>query len=324
MLDTEMQAIPIDEVVSRSTLLVDYYLRLGANKFILVAKAGSNTPVETINKYKAKSIDRLFVRIEDYHRLLEQVIRAAGLAASTKGVSEAAKLAVIGEAMAAVYGEVESLGFNETVFTHAKLVNHATLSYIEATPPFGELVAKLAQASRESIKHSMMVSMISTMIGTGHDWIKPATLEKLALGGFLHDIGKTKLPQEIVSKPVERMSRDEKIIYQSHPEIGRQILAASKSVPDDVALIVYEHHELSDGSGFPRGLKDFQTSPLARVVSLANEYTEIVLSMPDGATPAVAQRALEMIEFHRTHHFNKDALRALRRLVRGENLQAAG
>lgn len=326
MLDNQMQAIPIDEVLSKSQVLVDYYLRLSANKFILVAKAGGNTPVETLNKYKAKSVDRVYVRLEDYQRLIQILIRSAGIAAGAKNIKDDTRIAMIEGAMAAVYQEMETMGINEVVFSHAKLVNHTALMFIESNPPFAELLAKLGGLKKNGIKHSMMVSLVATMIGAGHDWVKQATLEKLALGGYLHDIGKTKLPTEIVDKPLDRMSRDEKIIYQSHAEIGRQLVASVKSVPDDVALIVYEHHELSDGSGFPRGLKDFQISPLARVVTLANEFSELVSGLQENGVrgPQVANEAFERIEYHRLNQFNKDAIRALRRLLKGEVLQVAG
>lgn len=326
MLDSQMQSIPIDELLNKSQVLVDYYLRLGPNKFILVAKSGTNTPVDTLNKYKAKNVETVYVRLEDYQKLIQILIRSAGLAVGSKNVGDVTRLTMIEGAMSAVYQEMESLGFNEAVFSHAKLVNHSTLMFIESTPPFNELIAKLSGLRKDGVKHSMMVSLVSTMVGTGHDWVKQATLEKLALGGYLHDIGKIKLPTEIVNKPLNRMSRDERIIYQSHAEIGRQMVANVKTVPDDVALIVYEHHELADGSGFPRGLKDFQISPLARVVALANVFSELVMDLQEAGMkgPQVATEALERIEYHQTNLFNKDAIRALGRLVKGEAMQVAG
>jgi HD-GYP domain-containing protein (c-di-GMP phosphodiesterase class II) len=118
-------------------------------------------------------------------------------------------------------------------------------------------------------------------------------------------------------------SSDDRIIYQSHAEIGAQMLRQLKTVPDDIALIVLEHHELSDGTGFPRGLKDFQISPLARVVSLANAFSEIVMEETGTLGPQTAHRALEMLEFKKAQQFNKDAMRALRRLVKGISSQAA-
>ena len=326
MQDNRMQAVPIDEVMNKAQVPVDYYLRLSANKYILVAKAATNVPVETLQKYKAKNIDRLYCMIEDYLRLLQGVISGATNAVQAKTASSQAKMNVIKDAMSAVYHESSAMGFNEVTFSHAKLVNHATLSFISGQPQFQDLIAKLASftdTGGNGVKHSMMVSMIATMIGIAHDWTKPATLEKLALGGFLHDIGKTKLPNEIVMRPLDQMSRDDRTIYESHTDVGHQVLASVKTVPEDVAMIVLQHHEFADGSGFPRGLKDFQISPLARVVALANAFTEIVDHEPAQLGSLTAEKALETLEFKRSNQFNRDALRALRKLVKGMNAKAA-
>lgn len=315
MQDNQMQAVPIDDLSVRPQVLVDYYLRLSPNKFILVAKMGTNANPDLVQKYKAKNVTSLYVRLEDYLRLVQVSVQTAGVTAGVKGLSDWSRLVVMEDAMAAVYREAQDLGFNDTVFAHAKLVNHATIMFLESEPALSDLVVKLAKLTNVSVKHSMMVSLVSAMIGQGHDWIKPATLEKLALGGFLHDIGKTKLPPEIASKAVERMTHDEKIIYQSHPEVGRQLLAALKTVPDDVLLIVYEHHELCDGSGFPRGLRDYQTSPLARVVSLANAFCSLITALPGGPSVHSAARALEELEFQRSGQFNREAVRALHKMI---------
>ena len=326
MVDSQMQAIPIAEILSKTQVPVDYFLRLSADKYILVAKAGSNTPTDAIQKYKMKNVDRLFVRLEDYLRLLQNIVQSATAAVASKAASDPTKLAVIRQAMSAVYEESAALGFNEVTFSHAKLVNHATMTFIESNPIFVEMIARLAvyeEAQAGGIKHAMMVSLVSTMIGIGHDWAKPATLEKLALGGFLHDIGKIKLPEEIVVKQPSQLTGDERTIYHGHPEVGYQMLTSVKTVPEDVALMVLEHHELADGTGYPRGIKDFQISPLARIVSLANAFSEIVLQEAGSLGPNTALVALQKIEFNMAPQFNRDALKALRRLVKGLNSQAA-
>lgn len=326
MQDNRMQAVPIDQVMNGAQVPIDYYLRLSANKYILVAKAATNVPLETLQKYKAKNVDRLYCLIEDYLRLLQGVIQGASVAVQVKSASSQAKMNVIKDAMSAVYNESSALGFNEQTYSHAKLVNHATLTFISTEPKFEELIAKLAgvrDSSGSGVKHAMMVSMIATMIGIAHDWTKPATLEKLALGGFLHDIGKTKLPLEVVMRPREQMSRDDKVIYKSHADVGHQILSSVKSVPEDVALIVLQHHELADGTGFPRAIRDLQISPLARVVALANAFTEIVDHDRGEIGPTTAEKALETLEFKRHMHFNRDAMKALRKLVVGMNAKVA-
>jgi putative nucleotidyltransferase with HDIG domain len=312
--DSSVQPIPIDEFLARPVVLVDTFIRLVSGRFILIAKAGQATADTSLEKYRNKNLDALYVHVDDYHRFLVSHAQAAkDLADSNISVKSDTRTTVIRDAMSTVYREVGDMGFSDASFARAKLVNHALLSYVKENSQITDLIAKFGMLADDGIVHSMMVSMVSVMLGMKHEWVKPATLEKLSLGGFLHDIGKAKLPPEILAKPVSTLTRDERIIYESHVEIGAQLLSQAKTMPDDVLLMVLEHHERSDGSGFPKKLKDFQISPLARVVSLANAFVDRVQQEAKPLSPNDAYRVFEEFRLQRGSHFNRDALKALER-----------
>ena len=310
--DSNVQPIPINEFLSRPVVLVDTYIRLISGRFILIAKAGQATTETSLEKFRAKNLDSLYVHVDDYRHFLTSHAEAAkALADSNVKLKHDTRAAVIQDAMTAVYREVGEIGFSDASFSRAKLVNHALLSYVKENNDINDLIYKFGSQSEGGVAHSMMVSMVAVMLGMKHDWVKPATLEKLSLGGFLHDIGKTKLPPEILSKHVTTLTRDEKIIYESHVEIGAQLLSQAKTMPDDVLLMVLEHHERSDGTGYPKKLKDFQISPLARVVSLANAFVDRVSQEKKPLTPADAFRLFEEFRLQRSGQFNREALKAL-------------
>ncbi|HVK62600.1 MAG TPA: HD domain-containing phosphohydrolase [Bdellovibrionales bacterium] len=309
--DSQVQPIPIEEFLSRPQVLVDIFIRLSQNKFILIAKGGQNTPREALEKYKAKNIDVLYIRIEDYHKLLLTTIQNAAAVLGENKLSAASRFNVIHGALEAVYKEMKDVGFDEQTFSHAKLVNHATLSFVKESPNIMSIIEKFANLKSDELGHALMVSMVSVMIGIKHEWEKPATLEKLGLGGFLHDIGKTKLPTEVLKKRFDMMNRDEKTIYVSHVEVGVQTLAQAKSIPEDVLLIVAQHHERVDGSGFPKGIKEFQISPLAKVVSLANAFVDRLLEEKHPHSPQSALRVFQDLQMHCAGQYNRDAMKAL-------------
>lgn len=315
MQEHEMQPLPLDEVLAKAQVLMDYYVKLSANKFIKVAKAGTSTPVDSILRYKTKNLPCVYVRIEDYLAYIRETIDRAGSMASVSGLSGGARLSLLQDAMSAVYREAEIIGFDDEVLKHAKLVHHGTMTYIAERPALGEIVAKFTEFSEKGTKHAMMVSVVSTMLGVAHGWTLPATLEKLALGGLLHDVGKLKVPKTILDKPYERMSGDERLIYASHCEVGRQMLQMAKVVHDDVGLIVFQHHERSDGSGFPQGLKDHQIFPLARIVGLANELTKRVEAFNAAPTEQIVKAVVNQLEANFSNKFNKEHLKALRKLL---------
>jgi putative nucleotidyltransferase with HDIG domain len=324
-MDTQkMHPILIDELLSKPKVLVDLYVQLSDAKYVMIAKAGTSTSPEHLRKFKGKGVVYLYVKPDDFLALVKQSISVAGMTVGNKAVSNLSKLNVIEEALGSVYREMATIGVNEQVLMHAKLVTEATMTVVAGSPQLSDLIEKFGNLGNTRPRHAMMVSMVAAMLGQGHEWIKTATLEKLALGGLLHDIGKMKLPPDMAKMEPQRMSHDEKVIYKSHPELGRQLLAGVKGLPDDVLLIIFEHHEYSDGSGFPRGLKDFQISPLARVAALANGFADIVTTGGKVLNERSARKAVEEIEFQKSMLYNKDAVRALKRLVDGDPMKKAG
>jgi len=96
-------------------------------------------------------------------------------------------------------------------------------------------------------------------------------LINIALGGFLHDIGMTKISPDILYKK-EQLTQTELNIMKKHPFYGYQILRRINAFPEDVNLIVLQHHERADGSGYPYGFVSSQISDYAKIVGICDTY----------------------------------------------------
>jgi putative nucleotidyltransferase with HDIG domain len=90
----------------------------------------------------------------------------------------------------------------------------------------------------------------------------------LRTAAMLHDIGKLGVPAEILSKPTA-LSKIEFELIRTHPQTAYEILA-DIAFPGPVAEIVLQHHERLDGSGYPRGLKEDEVLPEARILAVAD------------------------------------------------------
>jgi putative nucleotidyltransferase with HDIG domain len=310
---SQMQAIPIDEILAFKVLPVDIFILFSESKYLLIGKVSSN--IEVVRKFKERSLDRFYVKMSDYIHLVELGIEMGNAKANEAGASNFARIKGLRQALSSVYREIEEFGMDENVFKHVKLVNHTTISFLAKNPSVSEMFSLLRATSSDGVNHALLVSLMSAMMGIGHSWSKPETIENLALGGLLHDIGKTRLPSDILNKTYLQLSAAEKTIYDSHAEIGGQMLLQVKSVPDDVRVMVQEHHEFVDGSGLPKGIKDIDMSPMAKVIGLADRFVEI-LEEADPNLNLSPMAIYELIEKKQSHLFNKDALMALRKILR--------
>lgn len=117
--------------------------------------------------------------------------------------------------------------------------------------------------------HSLNVALICRRIGK---WLKAsdAELNLLTLCGLFHDIGKLKVPVDILNKP-GKYSDEEFELVKMHPKFGYDLL---KSLPLDTHIkkSALSHHERCDGTGYPMGLTQDDTDDCAMIVAIADVY----------------------------------------------------
>lgn len=117
--------------------------------------------------------------------------------------------------------------------------------------------------------HSMSVALICKVFG---EWLHmpKQEVEALKMAGFFHDIGKVKVPKEILCKK-EKLTPSEYEIVKKHSEFGYDILK-SKKVDERVIMTALMHHERCDGSGYPSKLVGKQIDDFAKIVAIADAY----------------------------------------------------
>jgi putative nucleotidyltransferase with HDIG domain len=120
--------------------------------------------------------------------------------------------------------------------------------------------------------HPLNVTVLALILAKSLD-MTDEEASCLGLGCLFHDIGKSQIPDRVLLK-TEPLTRAESMLIQQHPEFGVQF-ARESGMPDAVIRIIQQHHECSDGSGYPAGLRQDQIDPLVRIVSVANVYDNL-------------------------------------------------
>ncbi|WP_423408078.1 HD-GYP domain-containing protein [Heyndrickxia sp. MSNUG] len=121
--------------------------------------------------------------------------------------------------------------------------------------------------------HSLNVTLYALAIGIEMK-LTPKELEQLGLGAILHDVGKMKVPEEVLTKP-GRLTGEEFQIIKAHAEDGFQLLRNIPTVPLIVAHCAFQHHERMNGSGYPRGLKGDEIHLFGRILGVADVFDAV-------------------------------------------------
>jgi diguanylate cyclase (GGDEF)-like protein len=139
------------------------------------------------------------------------------------------------------------------------------------------LQASLEQKTLETKEHAERISIVSMEIGKAlgfsHD-----QMEELSIASSMHDIGKTGIPDAILSKPGS-LTSEEWQIMRKHPEIGYHILLSSPTM-SKIAEYILAHHERWDGNGYPQGLMHEDIPIISRIIAIADTYDVIMSDRP--------------------------------------------
>lgn len=120
------------------------------------------------------------------------------------------------------------------------------------------------------VEHSLNVSILMTIF-CKHLNIERLIMEDLALGAFLHDIGKVMIPDKVLNKP-GRFTEEEYKVMKMHVNFGIEALKETPNIPDIVMKVVSEHHERIDGKGYPNQLSSDNISQYGRMIAIVDSY----------------------------------------------------
>jgi putative nucleotidyltransferase with HDIG domain len=165
--------------------------------------------------------------------------------------------------------------------------------------------------------HSQRVSEVSLMIGEKMGFSIDAQ-EELRIGTILHDIGKIGVPDAILNKR-DRLTDAEFDVMKSHPVIGYEICKPLR-LSEGVLMIIRNHHEKLDGSGYPDGLKGGELPLSLRIVCVADAFDAMSSRRPYRDVMELHSVMSEMSRCAGTQ-FDPVVVETLKELIRSDRMQ---
>lgn len=149
-------------------------------------------------------------------------------------------------------------------------VSDSIISRINENRDIVSCINQMRSVDEYTYTHSVNVSLLCMLIGK---WLKfdYHKVKKLVHAGFLHDIGKGRIPQELLNKP-GTLTKDEFEEIKKHTIYGFKLAEAIPNMDDAILKGILMHHEREDGSGYPFGVKGPQIHEFAKIVAVADIY----------------------------------------------------
>ncbi|MBU2115565.1 MAG: DUF3391 domain-containing protein, partial [Gammaproteobacteria bacterium] len=121
--------------------------------------------------------------------------------------------------------------------------------------------------------HALNVSTLSMMLAKNLK-LSASDIKTVGMGALFHDIGKLKIPSQILRKTTP-LSAPEENLLKMHTKYGVELVGLTDTFPLQAWPIIEQHHELIDGTGYPKGLKEAQIDKLARIVCVVNTFDNL-------------------------------------------------
>jgi HD-GYP domain-containing protein (c-di-GMP phosphodiesterase class II) len=131
-------------------------------------------------------------------------------------------------------------------------------------------------------------------------------LEQVATGAMLHDIGKRFVPLNILNKPA-RLNPIERDVIETHPQRGYEELRGRDGLSPAQLMMVYQHHERMDGSGYPVGVTGGEIHPWAKMLAVVDVFDAMTGTRPY-RRPAKARDALDFIGRNAETQFDREVV----------------
>lgn len=173
-------------------------------------------------------------------------------------------------------------------------------------------LTQIKEQDQYTSEHCLRVGILAIAFGRFLD-LDEEDLVLIGLCGMLHDVGKLKVPDDILNKP-GRLTRIEYDIMKQHSALGKEILEAQQGAHKLIIDTAHYHHERIDGKGYPQQLNASYLHKFVRMISIVDAYDAITSSRAykEGAP---AFDALKILFSERDMHFDSELTEAFIRMV---------
>ncbi len=263
-------------LIARGTILNDYLIealgRLGING-VYIREGKDDEPAkgdETVTPTAQKKIDKLKVSDRNMVNLSESVKKR------------------VQEGMSYLYSNTSS----ENLADATKSIATDLLKAIEDNDALAVDISMLKVSDEYTFKHSVDVATMAMVVAKKMGFSEEE-VHDIGVAGLLHDIGKSKIPNEVLNKP-GRLTDDEFALMKQHPILGYNILKDNPGIKDTIKYAVLQHHEKINGQGYPMGVEASKITAFAKILTVVDIYDALVTERP--YKEAFSQRdAVEML-----------------------------
>lgn len=247
----------------------DVFVKLGSGDFVQVLRKGAKGSLTDLHAAEAGKTGEFYIRKEEFSECVTQNVKVLTVMMRKAEVPFPRKVQFLSTALNSVFREICEVELTPSSLANLRTASQLIQETIEGSHMVAQVVDQMRSLGSDLVKSSVLTSVFVTAMGRQLQLGKES-IEELALAGLLCDVGYSKLPDEVVNKPIHLLSPVELAQWQNHVQQSSLMLRSLRSVSDSLIRMIEEQHERPNGYGFPKGLRDSQILAGSKLLQVAH------------------------------------------------------
>lgn len=291
----------------------DVYIQLISGRYLKIFSEGDDVREDDVKRYAKKGVHSLYLKkaicnwlLKSINKNIEKIVDAIETNEEIKISPEPPR-----PTDASSTNESEDIDKRiEDVFLFDKQMERdvnekikKTMSCIRKVPTLAKFLKKVDVNRNKDNYYKVHVNLLCKILtALCHllEWRQSSTIEKLIFVAYMHDISLAGYPHLAKLQTIDDLnsisddiSDEEREMFLRHPEEISELVKKMSEAPVDADIIILQHHERSDGSGFPFGHKSSRLLPMSALFIISHDLVNYILKTPKWSMPEFVEQSRE-------------------------------
>jgi HD-GYP domain-containing protein (c-di-GMP phosphodiesterase class II) len=249
-------------------------------------------------------VREVYVRTTDFAGFGAQLLESVDAQLEQQVVSPAERYAVLQLAVAVEVEHASRMVDCSKLVSLSDRVGRDLVAILTASSVLPSDLFRIARHDFNTFTHVTNCASYCVVLAQSLGISAQAELEQVAIAAMLHDIGKRFIPASVLTKPTRLLPAERELI-ETHPLRGYEELCERPDLNFGQLMMVYQHHEHVDGSGYPVGITSDEIHPWAKLLAVVDVFDAMTGTRPY-RRPCSALEAMEYICKNAGTHFDPE------------------
>jgi HD-GYP domain-containing protein (c-di-GMP phosphodiesterase class II) len=273
---------------------------------VLYCRAGSRPDEQQFAELADGGVENLYVRSDEFSNLSNDVLASLETLLKQNDIRRTEKFAALQIAVAVTVEQTLRLVDCSKFHALAAKVGDDLVTLFGDGDVLPRELFRMARHDFNTFTHVTNVASYCVMLAKKLGINDDNELRKIATAAILHDLGKRFIPSRILTKTT-RLTPEEREIVESHPTRGYVELCEKSELDFGQLMMVYQHHEHMDGTGYPVKVLGDEIHPWARMLAVVDVFDTMTAKRPEGR-PATAEQVFDFLRQQAGTQFDREVV----------------